>query len=458
MCRGPQAADANGDRTFIESCEHEGTRLTWAETERHANRVRAARGRGGRPRPTQRLPPPPGQVAHWALGAGIKQGDVVSLMMENQVSFVPTWLGLAKAGATIACVNTNLSEELLEHSIELAGSAHVVVCAACLPRWRNSRCAAMTVAGTPLRCWVAPSEHVPPSELGAWESSLDEAVQCCPATRPDRAVRDQVSASDALFYIYTSGTTGKSKAARFTHSRFIGAGVTWSRHMELGPADRYYVTLPLYHGNGGVVAVSACVRSSCTMVVRRKFSASRFLADLRRCRCTATIYIGELWRYVHNQSRRGDDAENPLRVAAGNGLRADIWAEVVARFGLSKIVEHYGQTEMPSAHPMINSYNVVGSCGFIPNEVRGRMGTEKLVEYDVHRDTVTRGDDGFCREVGPNQPGEAIVKLEGAYAGYTSATATAKVRGARGGGTPRPCLMRHRLPLRRLAGRLPRRV
>ncbi len=56
------------------------------------------------------------------------------------------------------------------------------------------------------------------------------------------------SLDNALFLIYTSGTTGPSKAARFTHRRFIGAGLSWTRPMRLTKGERYYVTLPLFHG------------------------------------------------------------------------------------------------------------------------------------------------------------------------------------------------------------------
>jgi len=411
-----QAVDSSPDRPFLISVETESI-LTYRECDQLAN-----------------------QVAHWIHSAGVRAGDVVALMMENQPRFVATWLGLAKAGATVACINTNLSEGLLEHALQLAGAAHVVVGEECLSKWRESSARELSVPGNdggapvPITCWVARSDFVSPAKSavdalggGSGELWLDEALGRQSTARPPLAWRAPVTPSDSVFFIYTSGTTGKSKAARFTHKRFIGAGVTWQRHMQLVASDRYYVTLPLYHGNGGVVAVSAAIRAGCTLVVRRKFSASNFLRDVRHFGCTATIYIGELWRYVHNQAAREDDADNPLRVVAGNGLRADIWQSVVRRFGIAKVVEHYGQTEMPSAHPMINSYNVAGACGFIPLSVRGAMGTEKLVRYDVHQDAVYRNAEGRCEPVGPGEPGEAIVKLDGPYAGYTSDEATSKV-------------------------------
>eukprot|EP00478_Filoreta_tenera_P001850 GABV01001890.1.p3 GENE.GABV01001890.1~~GABV01001890.1.p3 ORF type:complete len:125 (-),score=26.01 GABV01001890.1:413-787(-) len=81
------------------------------------------------------------------------------------------------------------------------------------------------------------------------------------------------------------------------------------------------------------------------------------------------IYIGELWRYLSNQPPNPEDARNPLRVIAGNGLQKEVWSAVVSRFGIERVVEHYGLTEMP-AGPYVNFYGREGACGFIPPKIR----------------------------------------------------------------------------------------
>jgi acyl-CoA synthetase (AMP-forming)/AMP-acid ligase II len=85
-----------------------------------------------------------------------------------------------------------------------------------------------------------------------------------------------------LFHIFTSGTTGLPKAANFSHERFAGAGITWAHAMRLNSSDVYYITLPLFHGNGGVVAVAAAFHSGATIVLREKFSVSNFWKDIRK--------------------------------------------------------------------------------------------------------------------------------------------------------------------------------
>ncbi|CEM31161.1 unnamed protein product [Vitrella brassicaformis CCMP3155] len=400
------AADEVPDSLCIESVET-GEKLTYRQVDERANKV-----------------------AHWAIKAGVKKGEVVALFMENRPEFIWIWLGFAKAGATIALINTNLEGDLLQHAIQVSKATIVVTSDTLLPAWRGMVASHPPEQSCKLFIYGKTKPHNVPSSRFS-ERSLPPLLRRMKKDRPDKKCRAGFGQYDPHFYIYTSGTTGKSKAAKFNHKRVIGAGVTWARHMQLKSSDKFYIPLPLYHGNGGVVAVSACWRARCAMVLRRKLSASRFLDDIRRFGCTATIYVGEVWRYICVQPPKSSDRSHPLRVAAGNGLRYETWKEVVDRFGVERLVEHYGQTEMPAAHPMINSYGKVASCGFIPLSVRGSLGTEKLIQYDVENDCAVRGTDGFCREadLAPDgsRTGEAIVKLEEPYSGYTSDEATDKV-------------------------------
>ena len=69
------------------------------------------------------------------------------------------------------------------------------------------------------------------------------------------------------------------------------------------------------------------------MVLRRKFSASRFLPDIRRYGATYANYVGKPLSYVLAQPESPDDADNPLRAVYGNeGAPADI-ERFGARFG-----------------------------------------------------------------------------------------------------------------------------
>ena len=52
--------------------------------------------------------------------------------------------------------------------------------------------------------------------------------------------------------------------------------------------DILYTSLPLYHSAGGILGVGLCFFRGCTVVLRRKFSASKFWDDCVEAKATVS--------------------------------------------------------------------------------------------------------------------------------------------------------------------------
>lgn len=59
--------------------------------------------------------------------------------------------------------------------------------------------------------------------------------------------------------------------------------------------------------------------------------------------------------------QRADDREHGVRLALGNGLRAEVWKEFLQRFGPISIWEFYGATEGNAG--FINYTGKIGAVG-----------------------------------------------------------------------------------------------
>src|SRR5437868_4336203 len=90
--------------------------------------------------------------------------------------------------------------------------------------------------------------------------------------------------------------------------------------------DIIYTCLPLFHSAGGLLGVGYLL-NGCTMVLRRRFSANRFLDDCANHRVTMVQYIGELCRYLLASPPSPKDKAHHIRIAIGNGLRPEIWKD-----------------------------------------------------------------------------------------------------------------------------------
>jgi fatty-acyl-CoA synthase len=76
----------------------------------------------------------------------------------------------------------------------------------------------------------------------------------------------------------------------------------------------------------------------------RRFSASRFLGDVRRYGATWFNYTGKPLAYLLATPERSDDGDNPLRIAYGNEGSPAVVEEVARRFGVA-VVDVFGSTE-----------------------------------------------------------------------------------------------------------------
>ncbi|VEG38623.1 acyl-CoA synthetase [Mycolicibacterium flavescens] len=156
-------------------------------------------------------------------------------------------------------------------------------------------------------------------------------------------VRDAEPA-DLFMLIYTSGTSGDPKAVKCSHGKVAVAGVTMTQRFDLGPGDVCYVSMPLFHSNAVLVGWAVALASQSSLALRRKFSASQFLPDVRRFGATYANYVGKPLSYVLATPERPDDADNPLRAVYGNeGAPADV-ERFATRFG-TVVMDGFGSTE-----------------------------------------------------------------------------------------------------------------
>jgi len=354
--------------------------------------------------------------ADWALGQRLAPGEVVALMMPNCPEYLAIWLGIIKIGGVVALLNTNLVGDALRHAIAIVRPRHVIaavtfadVVAAVLPRLDG---AIQTWAqGGDGHGWPRVDRHS--ATAGAERAAFP------PPTLADRAL-----------YIYTSGTTGLPKAASVSHYRLMQwthwfAGLTDTR-----PQDRMYNCLPMYHSVGGVVATGAALVAGGSVVLAERFSASRFWDDVARWDCTLFQYIGELCRYLVAAPPRPHETAHRLRLACGNGLRADLWTQLQNRFEIPRIIEFYAATE--SNFSLYNCDGRPGAIGRIPAYLAHRFPVA-LVRFDVEAGDVVRGADGLCVRCATDEVGEAVGKIPdsgsgigGDFEGYTDAQASAR--------------------------------
>ncbi|KAL7883676.1 hypothetical protein SRHO_G00013340 [Serrasalmus rhombeus] len=360
-------------------------------------------------------------VAHWALSQGWTSGDVVALFMESRPLQVALWLGLAKVGVEAALINFNLRRDSLLHCLGVSGARGLVFGVE------------LADAVSEVSSSLGPSAilfytgDLTPDQVDAFNAKpLDSILASSPRHPPPYT--QSKGFNDRLFYIYTSGTTGLPKAAIVVHSRYYRIAAFGYYSFRMRPDDVIYDCLPLYHSAGNIMGVGQCVIHGLTVVVKKKFSASRFWEDCIRHNCTVVQYIGEICRYLLSQPVCPSEQGHRVRLAVGNGLRPSVWEAFMERFGIKQIGEFYGATECNCS--VANMDGKVGACGF-NSRILPNVYPIRLVKVDEDTMELVRNKEGLCVPCRPGEPGLLVGKINQQdplrrFDGYASQDATRK--------------------------------
>ena len=176
----------------------------------------------------------------------------------------------------------------------------------------------------------------------AWRDALSGAISLPRSSMIDGSPRP---ADDSLFMlIFTSGTSGRPKAVRITHEKVTFPGQYLTERLGLTAEDVHYVAMPLFHSNAVMAGWAPALVTGAAVALRPRFSASEFLADVRRFGATYASYVGKPLTYVLATPEQPDDADNPLRLVFGNEAGDRDIQAFGQRFGC-RVIDGFGSTE-----------------------------------------------------------------------------------------------------------------
>jgi fatty-acyl-CoA synthase len=257
----------------------------------------------------------------------------VAVLLDNTPDYLFAFGGAALAGAAIVGLNhTRRGEHLLRDALHTD-------CGLVITEPRHEALLAPVADRLPpvLTSTRFADGDDPAPALGG---SLDDALPRGEATDP--GLDPDVDTIWAL--IFTSGTSAAPKAVICSQRRLLVTGNRMTMIMGLGPEDVGYVCMPLFHSNAIQVGWAPSIVAGASVGLARRFSASRWLPDVRRYGATYFNYTGKPLAYLLATPERADDADNPLRVAFGNEGSPEVVAAFARRFGV-EVIDAYGATE-----------------------------------------------------------------------------------------------------------------
>ncbi|WP_405853731.1 AMP-binding protein [Streptomyces sp. NBC_00090] len=259
------------------------------------------------------MPPVPGGEPH------------LGILLDNTPEY-PLWLSAAAlAGAAVAGINPTRRGAELARDIRHTDCRILVTQRAHLP----------LLDGLPL-----PGLRILVTDTDAYRELLAPYGNA----RPGDATLGPVRPDSRYLLSFTSGSTGAPKAALCSQGRLAAAGASLVAHFDVRPDDVHYVCMPLFHGNAVIADWAPALSAGAGVALRARFSASRFLPDVRRFGATYFTYVGRAVQYLLATPPGPDDRAHTLRLGFGTEAGAVDAARFRERFGVP-LVEGYGSSE-----------------------------------------------------------------------------------------------------------------
>lgn len=173
---------------------------------------------------------------------GVRPGDVVALKLANRVEFVILVFAVWRLGAAITPINPSLTDVEVDRQLADSG-ARLLVAEDGAPA--HDGVAILAVGG--LRLGLGWPDLLPPPEPSA-----------------------------LALLTYTSGTAGPAKGMMLDHANLDAMAAMGRDALELGPADRCLLILPLFHVDAIVVSVLTPLLAGASVVIIDQFDPRTF--------------------------------------------------------------------------------------------------------------------------------------------------------------------------------------
>jgi acyl-coenzyme A synthetase/AMP-(fatty) acid ligase len=257
------------------------------------------------------------------------RNDRVALLANNSIEHLITYFGVMAYGATICTVHVEMNRNQLDNIFARLAPKLVLY-----------------QDGLALDDLLA-TVSAPRLRLGAWKVPASDTFFGHALSRAPSDVHTDASPNDDAVILFTSGTTAKPKGVVLSYREHLSNIAPAAEGFGITRDDRLYDFRSFNWASAQLLGALVPVQRGATLVMARKFSASRFFAHLRDHRVTVAAGNPTTINILLN----GGDAAHrdnlpALRFLTSSSapLTIEEWRRFEQHFGIP-IAQGYGSSE-----------------------------------------------------------------------------------------------------------------
>lgn len=295
------------------------------------------------------------RIANVFLDLGIEKGDHVALHLHSSPEFLMCLFGLAKIGAVAVPVNEQYLADEAEYILENSDAVCVVVEPLFYETYQEllarghyfPKGVVVARAGT-----ESPKSNIDFSKIYTPLGSVEEGQQgiydfWMMRCEESAILRDscELNSEDPVQIIYTSGTTSRPKGVVLTHANMVFSGLYGDWEVSLRGSDRVLTSMPACHSNFQLAALMPVITAGASIIIIEKYSASRFMKQIRHYKATVIQCVAMMLRTLLLQPVDPEEKNHCVReVLYFIPITEAEKEEFEERFGM-RIMNTYGSTE-----------------------------------------------------------------------------------------------------------------
>ena len=323
-------------------------------------------------------------------------------MMKSRPSHLTVTTALSRLGAVAVLLSPDTPDDVLPQALRLGEATTLIVDPDSAARARaGAGIAVLALGGVGQVPWTPGQPRVLPPDVIDMEAIDPGAVEPPAWYRPDPG-----RARDLAMIFVSSGKHAPPRATRITNRRWAYSALGAAAAATLTTGDTVYCCLPLHHPSGTLVATGSALVAGARLALASRFEPHTFWDEVRRYGVTVVYYAGEMCRRLVDAPPVLGEANNPVRLFAGSGLRKDVWRRLVDRFGPVAVLELYASTEASTVLANARGKKI-GSVGRpLPGSPEVAIAAWSFPDDSFARDGAHR-----LRHAPPGEPGMLVARL-----------------------------------------------
>ena len=266
-----------------------------------------------------------------------QKNSVVSMMLENSIEFITTYLGILKSTNIAHIISPNISKTNLNDQI---------------------------ISAKP-KCIISSKQYL--IKLDESKIELDR-VDVAKISLEKSLDGEKINTSDFAYLIYTSGTTGKPKGIAITHANVLFSTRNIVDKLQYKKTDREILPLSLSHSFGLGCLHTGLYVGSTIILHKNSTNIENVLNSISEHQATTLAAVpATLSKMVENYYNNTKNACENLRLIITNSttIPENTVKKIIEILKTGKIATYYGLTEASRSAFMVfdeklGKYNSVG--------------------------------------------------------------------------------------------------